>query len=1285
MTDQEKQELFDELLQQIKSESQDIAALEEVSSLTGVKSLPAMRGTQLVTAPISLLSQAAMEGASLTLDLAELDAITSALKAERAYGKPALCGFIKQGDITIGTFACYASGGNTGYVQRLMSNYIINADGTITGSEIATSGRQQTHIAERVYRGGAWTLWREIASANEASDKYYKPTRIEKIADYAYHIWYGGVDYADAAEYFKGNYEAAVGACSAIWKDGILYRNYDWYYSNNAGFFVHTPAVNGRHAVNGFAGYLKGLTMAVVDSGEWNDKYRILPYLMTDGMNDAGLSAAVLVCENKDVTPTAQNTGKKKMNGLFVVRYVLDNHTDALEAAQDIANNYDVYMPHTDNVDEELHFIIGDKEKCVILEFVDNETKIITDRNFVTNFKLYNTLSNADGTIKYNTVHPYGQGVERYNQIARIYDMAPGVSLLATLKYTNAYQGDIEGAWRTEFTGINDNLTVLAAFVEPERYSQILAAARTAFLARTRSEEKTWQTCHSVIFDSNTKKINFFVQEDNHHVWTYDTTSPGLEDEIAAREAADAALWAAVNNAATKDDAKGVGVSASQYTAKRINLAGENVLLQLNTLLNGIGATTELNQELNGILAIGIGGFTMSVHNIQLNADSQKYIQIAVTPLGISDDGQSLTWPDDNTKTYVLVRRRDSNGWQPWKPLHQEIIGNLGNLTTPKKSDLVSAINCVYETVVITADLLWAATSTGLPSPKSIPVQQIYEVASAAGNRGKMVKVVANDNSGRYITCMVNLIAKPNEYNIFAFVPYSDTPVIYKLHYAPGFPTRSYEVINLANSVNKVNLSDSTPTDRWTNMTAAEFDEVIEKSGINYDTLYPVVVTWKSQNKVYIVQSILTANTSVVRLLDINTMEMYDYALDSKTQTVAKTYVNRMANLSDVSSYIQKREGAIIGDVSTLNTTEKLVVPAINEVLDKCGVNKIMLSDYTGDADGWPVMTTTEFTSITGGIMSSTKMQKVGYPIVIAGIPSGNNFYRMYMPSYKNIGGSPYITLSELHSGKCKVYHIEDEDVVSVSGDDIYKSSNSVLSTLLSGLTNNVPDDEQPCGYSRSNLSSSISDLYSLIISYTAADGSNHINAGQTADIDITQNIPGYNPQYLTINSNLPIASGISSSGKLQVMSEESGKLLKIQLEYHDPGQNLHFKSNVLSLNVSIPSPPNVSLNVKIIDADVDGGIIYGIFSGHYFVPSSLNTVELSFHLNDGRTSSIIAQLTSRYVGMNGFIARYESSFTYPINKNLFSNVASITVKINYLGKFFSKTIDVNNNEITTE
>ena len=45
MTEQEKQEMKQEIITQIKSESQDVTELEEVDILTGINSLPAMRGT----------------------------------------------------------------------------------------------------------------------------------------------------------------------------------------------------------------------------------------------------------------------------------------------------------------------------------------------------------------------------------------------------------------------------------------------------------------------------------------------------------------------------------------------------------------------------------------------------------------------------------------------------------------------------------------------------------------------------------------------------------------------------------------------------------------------------------------------------------------------------------------------------------------------------------------------------------------------------------------------------------------------------------------------------------------------------------------------------------------------------------------------------------------------------------------------------------------------------------------------------------------------------------------
>ena len=50
LTEQEKQELKQDILSQIKSESQGVNELQEVQNLDGVKTLPAMRGEELVTA-----------------------------------------------------------------------------------------------------------------------------------------------------------------------------------------------------------------------------------------------------------------------------------------------------------------------------------------------------------------------------------------------------------------------------------------------------------------------------------------------------------------------------------------------------------------------------------------------------------------------------------------------------------------------------------------------------------------------------------------------------------------------------------------------------------------------------------------------------------------------------------------------------------------------------------------------------------------------------------------------------------------------------------------------------------------------------------------------------------------------------------------------------------------------------------------------------------------------------------------------------------------------------------
>lgn len=94
MTNEDKQEL----LNAIKAESQSVDELEEVGSLDGVKSLPAMRGTEAVSVPLNLLGKPATDAAALAKAAAEAAtkskeaADTSAKAADDAAAKAETAG-----------------------------------------------------------------------------------------------------------------------------------------------------------------------------------------------------------------------------------------------------------------------------------------------------------------------------------------------------------------------------------------------------------------------------------------------------------------------------------------------------------------------------------------------------------------------------------------------------------------------------------------------------------------------------------------------------------------------------------------------------------------------------------------------------------------------------------------------------------------------------------------------------------------------------------------------------------------------------------------------------------------------------------------------------------------------------------------------------------------------------------------------------------------------------------------------------------------------------------------
>lgn len=83
LTEEEKKELVQDVVNQIKTDSQSVDELEAVNTLDGVVSLPAMRGETVVSAPLKLLSKPAKDAAAVAKASAAV-ADASAKKADKA-------------------------------------------------------------------------------------------------------------------------------------------------------------------------------------------------------------------------------------------------------------------------------------------------------------------------------------------------------------------------------------------------------------------------------------------------------------------------------------------------------------------------------------------------------------------------------------------------------------------------------------------------------------------------------------------------------------------------------------------------------------------------------------------------------------------------------------------------------------------------------------------------------------------------------------------------------------------------------------------------------------------------------------------------------------------------------------------------------------------------------------------------------------------------------------------------------------------------------------------------
>ncbi len=144
--------------------------------------------------------------------------------------------------------------------------------------------------------------------------------------------------------------------------------------------------------------------------------YRVLgaPYMAMDGINEKGLSIAVLEIKTK---ATKQETGKKPIITTVAIRAVLDKCATVDEAIE-LFSKYDMH----DSLFINYHYQLADAEgNSAIIEYVDNKMHVIRQEKKDDNLALTNYFLTEGGD------NHDGRGYDRYSRIKKTLRQSDGI------------------------------------------------------------------------------------------------------------------------------------------------------------------------------------------------------------------------------------------------------------------------------------------------------------------------------------------------------------------------------------------------------------------------------------------------------------------------------------------------------------------------------------------------------------------------------------------------------------------------------------------------------------------------------------------------------------------------------------------------------------------------------------------------------------------------------------------------------------------------------------------
>lgn len=183
------------------------------------------------------------------------------------------------------------------------------------------------------------------------------------------------------------NFEVISFACStfaAAMPDGdfIQGRNMDLSYAKN--FLVRTRPKGGYESLSMVSGHLLGYQEDFPESGLGRLWTLAAPYFPLDGINEMGLSVAILLVED---TPVRQDTGKPPLTTTLAVRLALDKAATVDEALALLARHD---MRSIANSNYHFHFADAAGDSAVV-EYVHGEMSVVRSTGYghpVTNYYL---------------------------------------------------------------------------------------------------------------------------------------------------------------------------------------------------------------------------------------------------------------------------------------------------------------------------------------------------------------------------------------------------------------------------------------------------------------------------------------------------------------------------------------------------------------------------------------------------------------------------------------------------------------------------------------------------------------------------------------------------------------------------------------------------------------------------------------------------------------------------------------------------------------------------------